>query len=81
MRQGIKKISATIDISDINGMFIDELSDHMAALPKGAARFCLHVFDAKHGVKVEFFSRKYAVTFTKELERFFTERSINLSLS
>ncbi|MDR3189230.1 MAG: DNA polymerase III subunit alpha, partial [Prevotellaceae bacterium] len=30
MRQGIKKISATIDISDINGMFIDELSDHMA---------------------------------------------------
>ncbi|MDR2814633.1 MAG: DNA polymerase III subunit alpha [Prevotellaceae bacterium] len=81
MKQGIKKITATIDIGDINGMFIDELADNLAAQPQGSARFCLKVFDAEHGVKVELFSRKHLVTFTKELDRFLTENHLNFSIA
>ncbi|MDR0567314.1 MAG: DNA polymerase III subunit alpha [Prevotellaceae bacterium] len=81
MEKGIKKIAATVDVSDINGLFIDELVDSLAATPKGGARFYLNVFDAEHGVKMELFSRKYSLTFCKELERFFTENHINFSIS
>lgn len=81
MGTGIKKIAATIGIHDINELFIDELADNLAALPKGSARFFLNVLDAEHGVKVELFSHKYSLTFTKELERFLTENSITFAIS
>ncbi|MDR1342236.1 MAG: DNA polymerase III subunit alpha [Prevotellaceae bacterium] len=81
MGKGIKKIAANIDINEVTEMLIAEFADKLAAAPKGNAKFYLKVFDAKHGVNVELFSRKYLVTFTKELERFFAENNISFSIS
>ncbi|MDR1022254.1 MAG: DNA polymerase III subunit alpha [Prevotellaceae bacterium] len=81
MGKGIKKIVANIDLNEVTEMLIAEFADKLAAAPKGSAKFYLKVFDTKHGVNVALFSRKYLVTFTKELERFFTESKINFSIS
>ncbi|MDR0415157.1 MAG: DNA polymerase III subunit alpha [Prevotellaceae bacterium] len=81
MENGIKKIAANIDVNQVTEMFIAELVDKVMAAPKGKAKFYLKVFDTRHGVNVELFSRKYLVTFTKELERFFTEHNISFTIS
>ncbi|MDR1416553.1 MAG: DNA polymerase III subunit alpha [Prevotellaceae bacterium] len=81
MSDGIKKVAVSIDIDEVTEVFIAELADKIMAAPKGKAKFCLKVFDAKHGVNVELFSRKYLLTFTNELERFFTGSNIKFSIS
>jgi DNA polymerase-3 subunit alpha len=80
MDKGIKKIVANIDLSEVTEIFIVELTDVIIAAPKGRTKFYLKIFDAKHGVSVELFSRSYPIAFTKELERFFAENEINFSI-
>jgi DNA polymerase-3 subunit alpha len=80
MEKGVKKIVANIDLSEVTELFITELTEVIIAAPKGKTKFYLKVFDTKHGVSVELFSRSYLITLTKELERFFAENEINFSL-
>ncbi|MDR3328880.1 MAG: DNA polymerase III subunit alpha [Prevotellaceae bacterium] len=81
MDKGIKRITVALDVATLSEALVADLTDMLAAAPKGNAALYLKLTDEASSVQLELFSKKYFLTFGKNIERFFTARGLPFAIS
>jgi DNA polymerase-3 subunit alpha len=77
----IRKITLNLNIHAISNELIGTLTERLATLPKGSAKFRIKVVNEREGVSVDLISHKYStLKYCKELEQLFVENGMEYSI-
>ena len=77
--EGLKQITAWIDVNNITPEFIEELLE-VVKHSKGKTSLHFSIYDPTEGVGVNMHTKKRRVTFTDELRKFFDKNEITYTL-